>query len=98
MEANVDDPTASIHRLSGSQSFLPNPDFRRQALALSTGSCIIADSYDVVVDVVIGLKMMMMMMITAFPPPNPNFRGHCHWPPNTGACPECPRPSDGMFP
>ena len=52
----------------------------------------------VVVDVVIGLKMMMMMMIAAFPSPNPNFRGHCHWPPNTGACPECPRPSDGMFP
>ena len=46
MEANVDDPTVSIHRLSGSQGFLPNPDFRRHALALSTGSCIIADSYD----------------------------------------------------
>ena len=47
MEANVDDPTVSIHRLCGSQSFLPNPDFRRHALALSTVSCIIADSYDV---------------------------------------------------
>ena len=47
MEANVDDPTVSIHRLSRSQSFLPNPDFRRHALALSTVSCIIADSYDV---------------------------------------------------
>ena len=46
MEANVDDPTVSIHRLAGSQSFLPNPDFRRHALALSTVSCIIADSYD----------------------------------------------------
>ena len=46
MEANADDPTVSIHRLSRSQSFLPNPDFRRHALALSTVSCIIADSYD----------------------------------------------------
>ena len=46
MEANVDDPTVSIHRLCGSQSFLPNPDFRRHALALSTVSCNIADSYD----------------------------------------------------
>ena len=42
----MDDPTVSIHRISGSQSFLPNPDFRRHALALSTVSCIIADSYD----------------------------------------------------
>ena len=100
MEANADDPTVSIHRLSRSQSFLPNPDFRRHALALSTVSCIIADSYDGGgrCGDMIGLKMMMMMMITAFPSPNPNFRGHCHWPPNTGACPECPRPSDGMFP
>ena len=46
MEANVDDPTVSIHRLSGSQSFLLNPDFRRHALALSTVTYIIADNYD----------------------------------------------------
>ena len=46
MEANVDDPTVSIHRLSGSQSLLLNPDFRRHVLALSTVTYIIADDYD----------------------------------------------------
>ena len=46
MEANVDDPTVSIHRLSGSQSLLLNPDFRRHVLALSTVTYIIADNYD----------------------------------------------------
>ena len=42
----MDDPTVSIHRLSGSQSFLLNPDFRRHVLALSTVTYIIADNYD----------------------------------------------------
>ena len=46
MEANVDDPTVSIHRLSGSQSLLLNPDFRRHVLALSTVTYIFADNYD----------------------------------------------------
>ena len=39
----MDDPTVSIHRLSGSQSLLLNPDFRRHVLALSTVTYIIAD-------------------------------------------------------
>ena len=42
----MDDPTVSIHRLSGSQSLLFNPDFRRHALALSSVTYTIADNYD----------------------------------------------------